>query len=349
MKVLIIKTSSLGDILHTLPALTDAASAITDIHFDWVVEEGFAEIPSWHPAVDQVISVGLRRWRKNWFKALYSGEWKAFKQQLKAEKYHCIIDAQGLIKSALLTRYVSAPVHGFDKKSVREPIACHFYSHGHTIAKEQHAVERIRQLFAASLQYNVPASLGKFNLSGTHFSQIPLPQIVAKNSQQPGLVFLHGTTRKNKHWPVDYWCDLVSIAERQGFVIYLPWGNEKEKQRAEFIAGTGSNTFVLPRLNLKNIAAVLSQAQAVVTVDSGLGHLAAALDIPCVSLYGPTCPQLIGTYGANQIHLTCNSAGADCDRKVDPAIFTPLTPESVWSALNGQVLQNPSLLKRIQE
>ncbi|MCY4178333.1 MAG: lipopolysaccharide heptosyltransferase I, partial [Endozoicomonadaceae bacterium] len=156
MKVLIIKTSSLGDILHTLPALTDAAAAINGIRFDWIAEEGFQEIPTWHPAVNKVIPVGLRRWRKNILKTIWSGEWSVFKHQLRSEKYHCVIDAQGLIKSALLTRYVTAPVHGFDKKSIREPVASYAYSHRHNVSKKQHAIERTRQLFAASLKYSAP-------------------------------------------------------------------------------------------------------------------------------------------------------------------------------------------------
>ena len=346
LKVLIIKTSSLGDVIHTLPALSDAALAVPGIQFDWVVEESFVEIPAWHASVNRVIPVALRRWRKHIFAAWMRGEWKAFKKALQKERYDCVIDAQGLIKSALLTRYVHAPVHGLDKQSSREPFASRFYSHQHAVAWEQHAVERVRQLFAQALGYELPKAVGIFNLQKTYFSKVPLPAIVRENNDQvsekhrkPSLVFLHGTTWQDKHWPVDYWCDLVKMAEREGFIIYLPWGSDKEKVRAELIAQAGKSTYVLPKLNLAGVANVLSQAKGVVAVDSGLGHLAAALDVPAVSLYGPTSPDKVGTYGVDQMHLTLKDGDLTCSRDVSPSIFKPLTPECVWSRF-GLVLSS---------
>ena len=139
MRVLLVKTSSLGDVIHALPALTDAARAIPGITFDWVVEEGFAEIPTWHPSVGNVIPVAIRRWRKNLWETIKSGEWRRFKQRLRAEKYDLVIDAQGLLKSALLTRYVKAPVAGFDRDSAREPLASRFYQRRLAVARGQHA------------------------------------------------------------------------------------------------------------------------------------------------------------------------------------------------------------------
>ena len=130
MRVLLIKTSSLGDVIHTLPALTDAARAIPGIRFDWVVEEGFAEIPAWHPAVDAVIPVAIRRWRKKPLQAVRSGEWSNFKRRLRETQYDLVIDAQGLLKSAWLTRYARAEVVGLDKSSAREPLAARFYQRG---------------------------------------------------------------------------------------------------------------------------------------------------------------------------------------------------------------------------
>lgn len=331
MKVLVVKTSSLGDVIHTLPALSDAATAIPGIQFDWVVEEKFAEVPAWHPAVNKVIPVALRRWRKHIFSVWLSDEWKAFKQVLHSESYDCVIDAQGLIKSAFLTRYVSAPVHGLDKRSAREPFSSRFYSHKHVVSREQHAVERVRQLFSKALGYTLPSSVGVFNLKRSSFSDDQLPDIVRKQGGKPALVFLHGTTWKDKHWPVDYWCDLVTMAEKADFTVYLPWGNENEKLRAERISKAGKSTFVLPRLNLASIAAVISRVKGVVAVDSGLGHLTAALDVPAVSLYGPTSPDRVGTYGMGQMHLTLEDGDVSCSRDVSPEIFRPLTAECVWT------------------
>src|SRR5574344_866725 len=142
MRVLLIKTSSLGDVIHTLPALTDAQRAIPGIQFDWVVEEGFAEIPSWHPAVAEVIPVAIRRWRKQLWQTYKSGEWRALKQRIKQQSYDLTIDAQGLLKSAWLTRFNLAPVAGFDKQSARESVASYFYDAKYQVATDLHAVER---------------------------------------------------------------------------------------------------------------------------------------------------------------------------------------------------------------
>ena len=343
MRVLIIKTSSLGDVIHTLPALTDAAHALPGIRFDWVVEEGFAEIPSWHPAVDQVIPVAIRRWRKNLWQTLKSGEWKAFKQRLRARKYDLVIDAQGLVKSAWLTRYVKAPVAGLDRYSAREGWASRFYDRRLSVATGQHAVERVRQLFAMALAYDLPEGIGNYGLD---LERLQLPPAA------PYVVFLHGTTWATKHWPEAYWRELAERMGHLGMAVKLPWGSPAEKARADRIAQGLRNAEVLPRLNLAGVAKVLAGAQACVAVDTGLGHLAAALDVPTVSLFGPTNPGLTGAYGRSQVHMASDFSCAPClqkkctyqptaedQRRFDlkrewPLCFTRLNPERVASRLS---------------
>ena len=171
MRVLLVKTSSMGDVLHSLPALTDAQQAISGIQFDWVVEEGFAQIPTWHSAVNQVIPVAIRRWRKNWFSAPIRAERAEFRKKLQATHYDAVIDAQGLLKSAfLVTRLAHGDKHGYDRHSIREPLASFFYDHRYAISKQQHAVERIRQLFAKSLGYTCPTQQGDYAIA-RHFLQ----------------------------------------------------------------------------------------------------------------------------------------------------------------------------------
>ncbi|MCI0913692.1 MULTISPECIES: lipopolysaccharide heptosyltransferase I [Pseudomonas] len=347
MRVLIIKTSSLGDVIHTLPALTDAAHAIPGIRFDWVVEEGFAEIPSWHPAVDQVIPVAIRRWRKNVWQTIKSGEWKAFKQRVRERKYDLVIDAQGLVKSAWLTRYVKAPVAGLDRYSAREGWASRFYDRRLSVAVGQHAVERVRQLFAMALAYDLPEGIGKYGLD---LDRLQLPPAA------PYVVFLHGTTWATKHWPEAYWRELAERLGRSRLQVCLPWGNQAEKDRAERIAQGLNNCQVLPRLNLAGVARVLAAAKACVAVDTGLGHLAAALDVPTISLFGPTNPGLTGAYGRVQVHQASDFPCAPClqkkctykpsaddlrrfDLKREwPLCFTRLNPEHVASRLSALLL-----------
>jgi len=347
VRVLIIKTSSLGDVIHTLPALTDAAHAIPGIRFDWVVEEGFAEIPSWHPAVDQVIPVAIRRWRKNVWQTIKSGEWKAFKQRVRERKYDLVIDAQGLVKSAWLTRYVKAPVAGLDRYSAREGWASRFYDRRLSVATGQHAVERVRQLFAMALAYDLPEGIGNYGLD---LERLQLPPAA------PYVVFLHGTTWATKHWPEAYWRELAERMGRRKLEVRLPWGNPAEKARAERIAQGLNNCQVLPKLNLAGVARVLAAAKACVAVDTGLGHLAAALDVPTISLFGPTNPGLTGAYGRTQIHQASDwpcapclqkkctyKPSADDLRRFDlkrewPLCFTRLNPEHVASRLSALLL-----------
>ncbi|WP_426211196.1 lipopolysaccharide heptosyltransferase I [Pseudomonas sp. TWR2-1-1] len=348
MRVLLVKTSSLGDVIHALPALTDAARAIPGITFDWVVEEGFAEIPTWHPAVGRVIPVAIRRWRKNIWQTIKSGEWRRFKQSLRAEKYDLVIDAQGLVKSAWLTRYVNAPVAGLDKNSAREPLASRFYQRRLAVARGQHAVERLRQLFAVALGYDLPKGLGDYGLDVERLIELP--------RNKPYVLFLHGTTWDTKHWPELYWRDLALRMADKGVEVRLPWGNPAEKARAERIANGLSNAVVLPKLNLAGVARVLASASACVAVDTGLGHLAAALDVPTISLFGPTNPGLTGAYGKVQIHLASDFPCAPClqkkctyqptaqdqqrfDLKNEwPLCFTRLNPERVASRLSTLLL-----------
>jgi heptosyltransferase-1 len=347
MRVLLIKTSSLGDVIHTLPALTDAARAIPGIQFDWVVEEGFAEIPTWHPAVAQVIPVALRRWRKNLWQTLRSGEWQRFKQRLQEHDYDLVIDAQGLLKSALLTRYVKAPVAGLDRHSAREPLAARFYARPQTVAWGQHAVERVRQLFAQALGYPLPLGVGDYGLSRA--------RLAGELATAPYVLFLHGTTWVTKHWPEAYWRELAERLNGQGQAVQLPWGNALEQARAERLAQGLEHVKVLPKLNLAGVAKVVAGARACVAVDTGLGHLAAALDVPTLSLYGPTNPGFTGAYGRSQVHLASNFACAPCLKKAcayqptaadaqfdlsreSPLCFTRLAPQHVASQLEALLL-----------
>ncbi|MBT5230353.1 MAG: lipopolysaccharide heptosyltransferase I [Methylococcales bacterium] len=326
MKVLLVKTSSLGDVVHALPAITDAKKNHPEIQFDWVVEEAFSEIPAWHPAVNEVIPVAMRRWRKSWIKSLRSEEFKTIKARIQ-QPYDLVIDAQGLVKSALLTRLNSGPRYGLDKHSAREPAAAWFYQHKISVAKGQHAIERVRQLLAQIFNYDVPDALD-YGLSSWR-----------EGKPEKAIVFFHATTWVTKHWPEMHWVSLAKIAVNAGFAVWLPWGNEEEKVRAERIA-KASGAEVLPRLSLTEVAKTLAKAQGVIGVDTGLCHLAAALAVPSVTIYGATKPALTGTKGHGQLHLSANFHCSPCLKKqctepsnsVFPVCYETVSPEKVWES-----------------
>ncbi len=358
-RILIIKMSSLGDVIHTLPALTDATQALNNIQFDWVVEENFSAIPGWHPAVKRVIPVAIRRWRKHLLQTLNSGEWQHFKTQLQARDYDAVIDAQGLIKSALITRLAKGSSYGLDRHSAREPLAAGFYQNPVFVAKGQHAVARIRQLFASVLKYQIPAGIDYGIRDFLHQSIM----ISTQQKKSPGaalnaptgaskknIIFFHGTTWPAKHWPETYWVDLARRLTAENYRILLPWGSENEYQRAlriQLQAAATGNITLLPKMGMNQLVKRLLEVDAVVAVDTGLAHLAAAVDKPTVTLFGPTNPGLTGPCGGHQLHLLADYPCSPCLKKhcnlkvldkrqsqmIQPACWSTLTPQRVQQAL----------------
>lgn len=337
MRVLIVKTSSMGDVIHTLPALTDAGKVFPEIKFDWLVEENFAEIPTWHPLVEKIIPVALRRWRKNLFSFKTIAEITACRKELKKTRYDLIIDAQGLLKSVWLMFLAKGMRVGLNWQCAREPLVSLFYQKKHQAGKikEIHAVQRMRNLFSSALSYSIVDSKVDYGIDRRKFLKI--------NDEKPYILFLHGTTWPTKHWPEVYWSALANRVNECGLIVKLPWGNVAEQERAQRIAASCKYAEVLPRMQLADIAAVLAGAKAAVAVDTGLCHLAAALNVPTVSLYGPTNPILTGALGESQVHLSVRFPCAPClsstcsyrgfTNSIHPFCFTTLQPERVWESL----------------
>lgn len=291
-RLLIVKTSSLGDVVHNLPVVTDIRKRFPGMVIDWVVEEGFTDIPALHPGVSEVIPVAMRRWRRNLASSRTWRQISACRARLKRQQYDWVLDTQGLLKSALLASWATGPRHGQDGASAREPLASLFYRHRHAVARGQHAVTRNRQLAALALGYAQPETPPDY---GIHASLDRLP---------PGLprryvVGLHGTSRDSKLWPTEHWIALGQALAADGLALLLPWGDGGELVRARMIAASVPQALVLPRLPLAELAAVLANAAAAVGVDTGLIHLAAALDVPAVAVYTDTDPALTGVFGAD--------------------------------------------------
>ncbi|MDR2213499.1 MAG: lipopolysaccharide heptosyltransferase I [Pseudomonadales bacterium] len=345
MRVLIVKVSSLGDVIHILPAITDAYHAKRGLRFDWVVEEAFTEIPRWHPAIDKVIPVAFRRWRKNLFKTWRSGEFAAFKHNLQEHHYDLVIDAQGLIKSGIISRIARGLTVGLNTTTIRERSAALFYNVKYTVPWQQHAVERLRDLFSRTFNYGVDYKNCDYGLSRGRFRD-------PEASETPYLVLLHGTTWESKQWPMQYWKRLIRLVTHDGYRVKLLWGDEGELARAKEMAENSPQVDVLDRMGLTGIAQVMANSAGVVTVDTGLGHLAAAFSLPTVAVYGASNAELTGTYGRHQLHLPAYTACSPCLKKsciyqgealidsfdgqdfvVKPPCYRDHPPEVVWEKL----------------
>lgn len=289
-KILLVKTSSLGDVIHQLPAVTDIRIHFPAAEVDWVVEENFAELPALHPGVRKVIPVAVRRWRRALLGAAAWREMAEFRRRLQMEDYDLVLDSQGLMKSAAIALLARGPRCGLSWDTIREPLAALVCDKIIFIPKELHAVERNRLLAGRALGYIPDATINY----GIEVPMRELPWLEGKAY----IVLLHATSRTDKEWPESSWLQLADYVDGLGMFCVLPWGSEPERQRSERLAADMANAIVAPRLSLTEAAALLGRARAVVGVDTGLTHLAAALKVPTVALYCASNPGLTGVYSA---------------------------------------------------
>ena len=293
LKLLIVKTSSLGDVIHNLPIIADIRVHHPDVEIDWLVEASFADIPKLHPAVNQVIPVAVRRWRKALFNRQTWQEIKAVKQRLSQQRYDIVLDTQGLLKSGLMAYFSNGHKHGYDKNSAREPLASLFYDTTHQVSREQHAVARNRTLAALALSYPIPNNLPDYGIQASAQLDLALDTACLDT---PYIVGLHGTSRDSKLWATEHWINLGRKLAEQQLSLVLPWASEAELRRAQQIASALNNATVLPKLSIAQLATVISKARAAVGVDTGLSHLAVALSVPTIAIYTDTNPELTGVY-----------------------------------------------------
>jgi len=289
MKVLIVKTSSMGDVIHTFPAVQDALRARANISFDWCVEEAFAGIVALHPAIGTIHKVALRRWRRQILSPDTWREGATLRKALRAARYDLVLDAQGLLKSAFVAKFPGAPIAGFDKASAREPSAALFYDQRYGVPRDLHAIERTRRLFALALGYEPDLSILDSGIavpSGN--TPIPTGQVAT---------LLHGTSREDKKWPVQEWITTAGLLVGRGFTPVTTWSNEKERAVAEAIGKAVPATLVLPKSPLSEVAGLIGRSTLVIGADTGLTHLAAAFGLPTVAIFLTTEPGLTGPRG----------------------------------------------------
>jgi heptosyltransferase-1 len=288
--ILFIKTSSLGDVIHHMPALTEARDARPEARFTWLVEEAFAPLVRLHPAVGDVIPVAWRRWRKSLYAPATLAEIASSLRRIRAHRYDLIVDSQGLLRSGVTARLAHGRRHGYDAASIKEPLAAGFYDVRHTIGRDLHAVERNRMLSSRALGYT-PQGAPDFGLNRARFAA----------SGERYAVLLHATARLEKQWPESHWIALGQALSGHGIDLVLPWGTEAERERSERIAAALPRARVPEREPLDAVARLIAGAQYVVGVDTGLLHLAAAFGVPLAAIFAGSEPGLTGPVGRGPI------------------------------------------------
>jgi heptosyltransferase-1 len=280
---LIVKLSSLGDVVHAMPAVQDMRAALPGVQVDWVVERAFAPLVSRCEGVDRIIPCELRRWRKQPFAAQTRAEWSAFKAALQEQAYDAVLDLQGLTKSALVAwlarisdqgrRYAMAnQTDGSGYEAPTRWVA----DVAIRLAPHVHAVERARLLCAAALGYAITTP-ARFGLRPGTVAESP--------AAKPCVALVHGTSRADKQWPLAHWLELAARLDAAGYAVALPHGSDAEQQRSEAMARGMAQAVVWPRLGLDALTDALAGCAGVIGVDSGLSHIAVALDRPHVQIY----------------------------------------------------------------
>lgn len=281
MKILLVKLSSLGDVVHAMPAVQDIRRALPDARIDWVVEPAFADLVRRCEGVARVLPLDLRRWRRSPWAAETRQAVVAFRAALREEAYDRVIDLQGLSKSALVAWAARLALGGRRVALGNRTSGSSFEAPTRWVAHQAvyippriHAIDRSRVLCAHALDY-APDGPEQFGL-----------QAAARTPDRPEVALVHGTSRDDKLWPEAHWLALGQALQARGFDLGLPHGSDVELARAERIAqALGPGAQVWPRLALGDLADRLAACAGVVGVDSGLSHIATALDRPHVQIY----------------------------------------------------------------
>jgi lipopolysaccharide heptosyltransferase I len=308
-EILFIKTSSLGDVIHHMPAITDARRHRADARLSWVVEEAYAPLARLHPGVDEVIPVASRRWRARLREpAAWRETWREigrFRHAIRERHFDAVVDSQGLMRTALIARAARGIRHGYDMASIREPPACLFYDVRHRVEWGVHAIRRNRALCGLALGYepNQPIDFGLDRLK------------IAPKAGKDYAVLIHATARPAKEWSEAHWVALARGVQDRGLEVVLPWGSAAEHARSEAIAaasersGTQARARVPDRRPLDEVAAMIAGAALVVGVDTGLVHVAAALGVPLVAIFIGSKPGLTGPMGSGPIEIVGGTPG----------------------------------------
>lgn len=321
MRVLIVKTSSMGDVVHALPAVSDMAQALPGIQIDWVVERSFAAMPSQHRAVQRVIPLQWRKWRKSLRTPETRSAIQAWRAQMGQEQYDLIIDMQGLLKSAAFACLAHGPRGGYDWHSIREPLASLTYSRKARVPRQLHAVDRCRQLASQLLDYPLPTTKPDFGLKASTDAWTP-------RTGHPFAVLIPCASRPEKLWPQANWVAIGQQLRAKGQEVVVMWGSPEEQRLAQAIANKIDGT-VPPFLTVQQAADTLAQAEVVIGLDTGMTHLAAAHGRPTVGIYCDHEPGLAGLIGSGPVISLGGKGQSPSLPQIEAAIAQTLTSKQL--------------------
>src|SRR6185312_13001200 len=296
-EILFIKTSSMGDVLHQMPAITEAKRHFPNARITWVVDEMYAPLAALHPSVDEIITIAQRRWRKQVFSAQAWREFFAAVRKLRARSFDKIVDTQGLIRTGLMGKLARGEHHGYDTQSIREPFAAKFYDINHKVGWDLHVIARNRTLTARALGYEV---------EGAPDYGFDRAKIKPSASGKYAIIF-HATAKTKKEWPEERWIEVGRELSQRGLEVVLPWGNDVERARSERIAKQISHARVPDRVPIMDVAKLIAGAKIVCGVDTGFLHIAAALGVPVVAVFTITKSHTASPTGPGPVEM----AGAD--------------------------------------
>ncbi len=291
MRILIVKTSSMGDVVHALPAVSDILQARPGTVIDWLVEAPFAAIPELHPGVSRVLPLAWRKWRQRLWQLQTRQAIGALRSELQRARYDLVLDLQGLVKSALWGAQAAGPLVGYDRASAREPLATLFYRRRAAVSKSLQAVERNRRLAAAHVGYAMPQRAPDFGVRAPAGSWLP---------GAPSAALIPCASRVEKLWPESSWIAVGQRLRAAGLTPVLVWGSDDERARAKRIAAACDGV-VPPFLSVADMAAVLGRARQIVGLDTGFSHLAAAFGQPTIGIYCDHEPGLAGITGPGPV------------------------------------------------
>ena len=287
----------MGDLMHALPAITEAKEQINNITFDWVVDKNFSSVPKWHPDIENTIETNHREWKLNLFSSKSRNEMRDVVNKIDANEYDLIIDMQNNLKSAFLSFMCKSSVTGLDAKSAREYPAHLAYKTKIRVPKTMHAVERQKLMLASALGYETNIENRDYGISKANFKK-PLKMYTSKYA-----ICVQNASWTSKQWPIEHWQEFLRILEKKDLKFLFPSGNQAELDRASEICSVSQKAFALEILPLNEIAFLIDNSEFAICSDTGLAHLSAVVNTPSLTLYGPTDISLIGTYGNNQNHF----------------------------------------------